>query len=422
MMKSRASSGIILILFLICMLSSSSVQLSKAGPRVITVDNDRVECPDANFTSIQEAINAANSGDTICVYAGIYYENLVINKTLTLIGQGPRLTIIRNRLNATRPAIYVTANNTVIRGFSIGEETYVPELRENVPPRMIGIYIYNVHGNEISYNIIGNNHIGICLNGSNNNVIHHNNFLGNTIQAYTYNSSGNTWDGGYPSGGNYWSDHVFVELMPEMFGGGKRYGGPGGVDLYNGPYQNESGSDGISDVPYTIDADNKDRYPLMDVVNLFIDGWLEVPGWINIVSNSTVSDFYLNQDEAFVRFKVEGEEGTMGYCRVVLPKRILWAENNQWTVLIDGGPVDPRVAEDVNNTCLYFTYNHSVRTVEIRARVVQEPLDEESPPTPPQTPEPLPITWIAAIVIIAISVAITLGVLIYRKRLMSNKS
>ncbi|MEM3784039.1 MAG: NosD domain-containing protein [Candidatus Bathyarchaeia archaeon] len=402
--------------------------MSKAGPRVITVDNDRGECRDADFASIQEAINAANSGDTICVYAGVYYENLVINKTLSLIGQGPRLTIIRNRLNATSPAIYVTANNTVIRGFCVAEETYVSELKEAAPPRMIGIYISNAHCNEISYNIFVNNHIGICLNSSNNNVIHHNNFLGNTIQAYTYNSFGNMWDGGYPSGGNYWSDHVVVELIPELFGGGKRYGGPGGIDLHGGPYQNETGSDGISDVPYTINADNKDRYPLMDLVNLFIDGWLEVPGWINIVSNSTISDFCLNLNETFIRFKVSGEGGTTGYCRVVLPKRILRTENNQWTVLIDGEPVDPRVAEDVNNTCLYFTYNHSVRTVEIRAvRVVQEPIDEENPPTPTPptqtpTPEPLPITWIAAIVIIAISIVITLGVLIYRKRLMSNKS
>ena len=53
------------------------------------------------------------------------------------------------------------------------------------------------------------------------------------------------WDDGYPSGGNYWSDCT-------------------DVDLYSGPYQNEAGSDGIWDHPYVIDADNQDRYPLVN--------------------------------------------------------------------------------------------------------------------------------------------------------------
>jgi len=54
----------------------------------------------------------------------------------------------------------------------------------------------------------------------------------------------NFWDNGYPSGGNYWSDY-------------------NGTDLFSGPYQNETGSDGIGDTPYGIDENNQDRYPLM---------------------------------------------------------------------------------------------------------------------------------------------------------------
>ena len=55
----------------------------------------------------------------------------------------------------------------------------------------------------------------------------------------------NVWDNGYPSGGNYWSDYA-------------------GEDLYSGPYQNETGSDGIGDMPYVIDESNTDNYPLMN--------------------------------------------------------------------------------------------------------------------------------------------------------------
>jgi nitrous oxidase accessory protein NosD len=65
---------------------------------------------------------------------------------------------------------------------------------------------------------------------------------GNTVQVE--GASYNTWDAGYPSGGNYWSDYT-------------------GLDLYSGPYQNLTGSDGIGDSVYRIDADNIDRYPLM---------------------------------------------------------------------------------------------------------------------------------------------------------------
>jgi parallel beta-helix repeat protein len=390
----RFASKLVLSLFICSLLFAIlNIQKVKANPEVITVDNDRVECPDADFTSIQEAVNAANPGDTICVYSGIYYENLVVNKTVSLIGQGPRLTLIFNG-DRTRPVIYVTANNTVIRGFGIQEGAS--------PPSMIGIYIHNASGNDITYNIIGSNYIGIYLNYSNNNKIYHNNFLGNTVQAYAYNSFSNMWDDGYPCGGNYWDDHVIIEWIPELFGGGKRLSGPGGVDLYCGPYQNETGGDGISDVPYTINADNEDRYPLMGLVNLFIDGWLEVPGWINMVSNSTVSDLYFNPDEgAFIKFNVTGEEGTIGYCKAVLPKEVLWAENNQWTVLIDGEPVDPRITEDTGNTYLYFTYNHSTKTVEIQGT---DAIPEFS-------------TWTPMLLLF---VVLTIASVIYKRRLHRN--
>jgi nitrous oxidase accessory protein NosD len=52
----------------------------------------------------------------------------------------------------------------------------------------------------------------------------------------------NTWDNGYPSGGNYWSDY-------------------NGTDFYSGIYQNATGSDGIGDTPYTMNANNQDRFP-----------------------------------------------------------------------------------------------------------------------------------------------------------------
>jgi len=101
---------------------------------------------------------------------------------------------------------------------------------------------YSSNYNSISgNNITANNVDGIRLYSSSSNSIFRNNFVNNAQQVYSSDSV-NTWDDGYPSGGNYWSDY-------------------NGTDLYSGPYQNITGSDGIGDTPYIIDGNNRDRYP-----------------------------------------------------------------------------------------------------------------------------------------------------------------
>ena len=105
--------------------------------------------------------------------------------------------------------------------------------------------------NIIYENTIVNNDYGILFAGygtpSYNNKFYHNNFIGNTKQIGLIevgSSSVSVWDDGYPSGGNYWSNH-------------------NPPDIYSGPYQNVTGSDSIGDTPYVIDEDNVDRYPLI---------------------------------------------------------------------------------------------------------------------------------------------------------------
>jgi pectin methylesterase-like acyl-CoA thioesterase len=45
--------------------------------------------------SIQDAIDAAAPGATVCVGEGVYPENLLINKDgITLIGDGPEKTVL----------------------------------------------------------------------------------------------------------------------------------------------------------------------------------------------------------------------------------------------------------------------------------------------------------------------------------------
>jgi len=94
-----------------------------------------------------------------------------------------------------------------------------------------------------SNNVIERDDPGIWTLQASNNMIFHNNFIKNPEEFYSFESV-NTWDNGYPSGGNYWSSYA-------------------GVDQKHGPNQDQPGADGIGDTPQVLDADNSDRYPLM---------------------------------------------------------------------------------------------------------------------------------------------------------------
>ena len=65
-----------------------------AGPasthaRTLIVDDDGVQCPNANSLSIQPAINAARPGDTVRVCGGAYTGDLTIDKAIGLVAQTP---------------------------------------------------------------------------------------------------------------------------------------------------------------------------------------------------------------------------------------------------------------------------------------------------------------------------------------------
>jgi len=107
-----------------------------------------------------------------------------------------------------------------------------------------GVRLHYSSCNSISRNHIVDNYSGIGLYDSSNNSMFHNNFTSNTLQALS-ESSFSIWNNDYPSAGNYWSDY-------------------GGLDMMSGPYQDETGSDGVGDTPYFVDESNVDHYPLMN--------------------------------------------------------------------------------------------------------------------------------------------------------------
>jgi parallel beta-helix repeat protein len=202
-----------------------------------------------------------------------------------------------------------------------------------------GIVVRGSSNNIISGNdATANSRLGIYLLSSSNNTIYHNSFVGNGAQAAAYSVSGNAWDDGYPSGGNYWSDY-------------------NGTDLYSGPYQNVTGSDGIGDTPYVIDANDVDHFPLMGP---FSDFSVAAGVDVQVVSNSTVSDFEFNGTA--ILFNVTGVNGTMGFCNVCIPTSLV---NGTLAVFVNGTQVQYSLLPSSNSTIsyLYFTYGQSTEEV-----------------------------------------------------------
>lgn len=362
-MNWKAVLGIILTLLATDMLTST-LNLTSATSDLEIHNIDTGE----DFATIQEAVDAANQGDTIMVSEGIYHESLVIDKTLTLVGENRNTTIIESSDLGAWTGVSIKADNVSLSGFTIRnsrwpedqiatagiDTTAVPfngivvtnnmivgfstgiylsaktnsVIRRNivinntncgirlscldrnntidgnivmnnnrsgivvyghleyggntvkdniVVDHETGIWIKVSNRNTVSRNSIANNSwvgiyvlgdrntiiendirnngfgqmpdpflqefaAGIFLGGSDNNTIHHNNFVNNTRQASSLVSYNNTWDDGVE--GNYWCD-------------------------YTGEDQDD---DSIGDTPYTINVFNQDNYPLMKP-------WLPLSWW-----------------------------------------------------------------------------------------------------------------------------------------------
>jgi len=190
-------------------------------------------------------------------FCRIFNNNAIGNQNFGfVIGDSPNSSIYQNLVGYERYGIYSGSpnnsilGNTVCRtwyaGIWIELQSYNSIIANNIVENNyydgIRLYCDNciIFGNNIT-----NNYYGLSFIGVSGNRIFHNNFINNKGQIVWANQPRvNTWDDGYPSGGNYWSDYT-------------------GVDLYSGSYQNETGSDGIGDAPYIIDEYNQDNYPLM---------------------------------------------------------------------------------------------------------------------------------------------------------------
>jgi hypothetical protein len=129
------------------------------------------------YTTIQSAINAAATGDTVNVYAGTYDEDVTIGSSLnnlTLTGIGAGVKTIRGLLTGSGSTITVQASNVTIAGFTITRlGNNVSEWNTTVKTAGISIAA-GPTGMLVRDNILTGNRTSIDVNNSNGHTIRNN--------------------------------------------------------------------------------------------------------------------------------------------------------------------------------------------------------------------------------------------------------
>ena len=135
----------------------------------LTVDDDLAQCPNAEFTSIQAAVDAAPPGDTVLVCPGAYEEQVVVTK---------ENLILRAQQRATRDCFAAAAEpldpteEALVSGGPAG--TAVEIAADGVS--VIGFVVYgsedgidslqSVSGFRIEQNVVSGNLLGLPLGSS----------------------------------------------------------------------------------------------------------------------------------------------------------------------------------------------------------------------------------------------------------------
>jgi len=226
----------------------------------------------APYATIQDAIDAANTSDTIYILAGTYLETIDINKPLTVQGISRESVSIEGSGNHT---VIVSSNNVTLTDISIrnsgisshfsgiflkdisnctvqriwvryaGNGVYLVSTTDNIISDNsielcnCGLYLSNADDNMITKNDVHNNNMyGVQVSvSSTNNIFSENDFSLNLVKN-AYDLASNIWS--YQEKGNYWDDYT-------------------GYD---------NNSNGIGDTPYLIDSNSLDAHPLGDFLSI----------------------------------------------------------------------------------------------------------------------------------------------------------
>lgn len=163
-----------------------------------TQTDDRIQPPEntlyvggsslGSYTTIGDAIRAAEKDDTVFVHSGTYHENVVVDKQIRLIGEGRDTTIVD--AGGRGDAVRITAGNTLLSGFTCRNGGTGPNCLDDASIEIVsdnnivrnntclstnyGIWVLNSAGNTIQDNICDAEYDGIWLMNSRNTILRNN--------------------------------------------------------------------------------------------------------------------------------------------------------------------------------------------------------------------------------------------------------
>ncbi|HEV2119760.1 MAG TPA: NosD domain-containing protein [Candidatus Bathyarchaeia archaeon] len=158
----------------------------------------------SQYSTIQAAVNAAVSGDTILVAPGIYRESVVVIKSVNITGASRDTTVIDPA--GAGPGVNITlASGVSLQGFTINDTgLFDPAIFVNSSSLVVisnnklsasvqsnGVTVLDSSQVSVTNNLLTGDLYGVAVQGGFGNNIRFNNATGNVAGVRIYSSSGN---------------------------------------------------------------------------------------------------------------------------------------------------------------------------------------------------------------------------------------
>jgi nitrous oxidase accessory protein NosD len=188
-----------------------------AQHKTLRVDNDAADCPGADYSTIQAAVDAADPNTTILVCAGTYNERVVISGSakdgLRLVAHGEPGAVV---LDGNNPAFFplnhafhlLNVSGVLVEGFTVreyfenikmtGGGGHTIRMNRTTAAGHDGIFALNSAHNVIEQNVSFDNPSGnacgvnVAGAGSVGNMVRHNQLLNNNWGIRIQNGATNT--------------------------------------------------------------------------------------------------------------------------------------------------------------------------------------------------------------------------------------